>query len=511
MPRTRTEMRRIREVLRLKFELHFNDTQVACGAGIARATVQDYLRRITASGLSYEQLTALDDAALEQRLFPLRERRNTARPLPDWEAIEREMRGRGVTLRLLWLEYVGGQPDGYQYTQFLRHFRAWQQASRPPVMRQVHRAGETLEVDYAGMTLMVSDHGVPREAQVFVAALPCSQLIYAEATWSQGHEDWLSAHVRALSFIGGCPEKLVPDNTKTGVTTASYYDPVLNRSYHELARHYGIAVVPARVRRPRDKSSVENAVKQVERWVLAPLRHRRFLSLAEVNAAVADRVEAFNNRPFSPPREGSRRSLFEAIERTALKRLPAEPFVIGQWLTARVNIDYHVVVDRHFYSVPYRLVHAKVDVFLTSTAVSVFANGERIASHVRSFVPAMHTTVSEHMPPAHQAMARRTPERLRQDAATLGVAIATYVDRLLCAREHPEQGIRSCLGVLRLARSYGRERLELACERALAAGALSSRYVEQLLKADQRQPFLDTKPDDGLGPHANVRGSGYYN
>ena len=232
------------------------------------------------------------------------------------------------------------QPDGYQYTQFLRHFRAWQQASRPPVMRQVHRAGETLEVDYAGMTLMVSDHGVPREAQVFVAALPCSQLIYAEATWSQGHEDWLSAHVRALSFIGGCPEKLVPDNTKTGVTTASYYDPVLNRSYHELARHYGIAVVPARVRRPRDKSSVENAVKQVERWVLAPLRHRRFLSLAEVNAAVADRVEAFNNRPFSPPREGSRRSLFEAIERTALKRLPAEPFVIGQWLTARVNIDY---------------------------------------------------------------------------------------------------------------------------------------------------------------------------
>jgi transposase len=176
-----------------------------------------------------------------------------------------------------------------------------------------------------------------------------------------------------------------------------------------------------------------------------------------------------------------------------------------------VNIDYHVTVDRHFYSVPYRLVHTKVDVFLTSTAVSVFANGERVASHVRSFVPAMHTTVSEHMPPAHQAMARRTPERLRQDAATLGVAIATYVDRLLCAREHPEQGIRSCLGVLRLARSYGRERLELACERALAAGALSSRYVEQLLKADQRQPFLDTKPDDGLGLHANVRGSGYYN
>jgi transposase len=511
MPRTRTEMMRIREVLRLKFDLRCSDSQVARGAGCARSTVQDYLQRVRATGLSYEQLIALDDGALDQRLFPPRELRNTTRLLPDWEAIERELRGRGVTLRLLWLEYAQGHSDAYQYTQFLKRFRAWQQASRPPVMRQVHRAGETLEVDYAGMTMMVSDHGVAREAQIFVASLPCSQLIYAEATWTQGLEDWLSAHVRALAVIGGCTEKLVPDNTKAGVTTASYYDPVLNRSYHELARHYGIAVVPTRVRRPRDKSSVENAVKQVERWVLAPLRHRQFLSLDDANTAIADGVEAFNNRPFSPPREGSRRSLFEAIERAALRSLPAEPFVIGQWLTARANIDYHVAVDRHFYSVPYRLVHARVDVFLTSTAVSVFFKGERVASHVRSFVVGKHTTVAEHMPPAHQAMAQRTPDRLRQDAAALGVATAAYVDRLLSAREHPEQGVRSCLGVLRLAKTYGRERLELACERALAAGAQSSRYLEQLLKADRRQPFLAAKPDDGLGVHVNVRGPRYYN
>jgi len=511
MPRTRTEMRRIREVLRLKFELRLSDTQVAISAGIARSTVQDYLRRIVATGLNSEQLLALDDVALDQRLFPPRERRNTARPLPDWEAVERELRGRGVTLRLLWLEYLDGRADGYQDTQFLRHFRAWRGASRPPVMRQVHRAGETLEVDYAGMTLTVIDSGTPREAQIFVACLPCSQFVYAEATWTQGHEDWLGAHVRALAAIGGCPEKLVPDNLKTGVTDATYFDPVLNRSDHELARHYRIAVVPARVRHPRDKPSVEGGVKQVERWVLAPLRHRRLLSLDEANAAIAERIEAFNNRLFSPPREGSRRSLFEAIERAALKPLPAEPFVIGQWLIARVNIDYHIVVDRHFYSVPHRLVHVKVDVFLTAAAVSVFANGERVASHVRSNVAAKHTTVAEHMPPAHQAMARRTPDRLRQEAATLGIAIGTYVNRLLSAREHPEQGIRACLGVLRLVRSYGRERLELACERALAAGVLSSRYVEQLLKADRRQPFLDTRPDDGLGAHANVRGSTYYN
>ena len=212
-------------------------------------------------------------------------------------------------------------------------------------MRQAHRAGDALEVDYAGMSLTVIDMGAPREAQIFVACLPCSQLIYAEATWTQSHEDWLGAHVRALVCIGGCPEKLVPDNLKTGVTDASYYDPVLNRSYHELARHYGIAIVPARIRRPRDKSSVEAGVKQVERWVLAPLRHRRFFSHDEAKTAITEQIEAVNNRPFSPPREGSRRSLFEAIERAALKPLPAEPFVIGQWLTARVNIFCGVAIS----------------------------------------------------------------------------------------------------------------------------------------------------------------------
>jgi transposase len=355
------------------------------------------------------------------------------------------------------------------------------------------------------------DMGLPCVAQVFVACLPCSNLVYAEASWTQGHEDWLGAHVRVLAALGGCPEKLVPDNLKSGVTDTSYYDPVLNRAYHELAQHYGIAIVPARVRRPRDKSSVESAVKHVERWVLAPLRDRRFLSLAEANAAIAEQVEAWNNRPFSPPRDGSRRSLFEAIERPALKTLPPDPFVIGQWLVARVNVDYHIAVDDHYYSVPYRLVHERVDVFLTATAVTVFVRHERVASHPRSFRRAQHTTLCEHMPPAHQAMARRTPEKLREDAAALGMATGAYVARLLEAREHPEQGVRACLGVLRLAKSYGRARLELACERALAAGALSSRYVEQLLKADQHQPFLDALHDEGLGQHANVRGSGYYN
>jgi transposase len=375
-------MRRIKEVLRLKQALGLSDAAVSRGAGVARSTVKEYLDRAAAAGLSWAAAEALSEEDLDRRLFG--DGRDPERPLPEWETIEKELRGRGVTLRLLWLEYLSRHPEGYRYTQFCEHFHAWQRRSRPPTMRQVHRAGETLEVDWAGMTLAVIDAGAARAAQVFVACLPCSDLIYAEAAWTQGQEDWLAALVRAFAYIGGCPEKLVPDNTKTGVTDANYWDPVLNRSYHELARHYlarhyGVAIVPTRVRKPRDKPTAENAVRLVEMWVLAPLRHRQFFSLAEANAALAEKVEEFNNRPFAPPREGSRRTLFEAIERSKLKPPPAEPFVVGQWLVARVNIDYHIAVDGHFYSVPYRLVQHKLDVFLTATAVrsSTRAHGSR--------------------------------------------------------------------------------------------------------------------------------------
>jgi transposase len=503
-------MRRIKEVLRLKGR-GLSDTAISRSVRIARSTVKEYLDRAAAAGLTWESAAELSEEELDRRLFAAADTRLPERPLPDWETVEKELRGDGVTLRLLWLEYLGEHPEGYRYTQFCAHFHAWQRRSRPPTMRRQHRAGEALEVDWAGMTLgIIIDNGIVRQAQVFVACLPCSDLTYAEASWTQGHEDWLGAHVRAFAYIGGCPQKLIPDNTKTGVIDANYWDPVLNRSYHALARHYNVAIVPARVRRPRDKPSAENAVRLVEMWVLAPLRHRQFFSLAEANAALAEKIEEWNNRPFAPPREGSRRSLFEAIERDKLEPLPATPFVIGQWRVARVNIDYHIAVDGHFYSVPFRLVHQRVDVFLTATAVTVFHRGAPVASHPRSAAKAHHTTAGEHMPPAHQAMARRTPDTLRAEAAALGPAIGTYVGRLLGAREHPEQGVRACLGVLRLAGAYGKARLELACERALAAGVASSRYVERLLKADRHHPFLDPQAEDGLGEHGNLRGPDYY-
>ncbi len=283
-------MRRIKEVLRLK-ALGLSDTAVSRSVRVARSTVKEYLDRAAAAGLGWEIAAELSEEELDRRLFAAADTRHPDRPVPDWEAVEKELRGRGVTLRLLWLEYLSQHPEGYRYTQFCAHFHAWQRRSRPPTMRRQHRAGEALEVDYAGMTLSVIDKGVVREAQVFVACLPCSDLTYAEASWTQGHEDWLGAHVRAFAYIGGCPRKVIPDNLKTGVTDANYWDPVLNRSYHALGRHYNVAIVPARVRRPRDKPTAENAVRLVEMWVLAPLRHRQFFSLAEANAALAEKIE----------------------------------------------------------------------------------------------------------------------------------------------------------------------------------------------------------------------------
>ena len=503
-------MRRIREVLRLKFEFDANQREIAVATGIGRTTVGEYLSRAAEAGITWEKAQGLGDDALERALFPIQGHRDTRRPAPDWAAVDKELRRRGVTLKLLWLEYLVEHPAGYRLTQFCHHFRQWQQASRPPTLRRVRPAGESLEVDYAGMTVTVMDGAAPRQAQIFVAAMACSGYTYAEATWTQQAEDWLTSHVRAFAFFGGVPQKVVPDNLKTGVSHASYYDPVINPGYRDLARHYRVAVLPTRVRKPRDKASAENAVLQVERWVLAPLRNRRFLALADLNKAIAGKLDELNGKPFAPPLEGSRRSLFEQVERPVLKPLPPEPFVVGAWSKAKVNLDYHVAVDGHFYSVPHALVHKRVEVFATPATVAIFHRGERVASHPRSGAKGRHSTLTPHMPKAHQAIAQRTPDRLRAEAAAIGAATALYVDKLLGGRAHPEQGFRSCLGILRLAASHGRPNLEAACQRALTAGALSSRYVERLLKAERQNRGHDTVSDLSLGAHGNVRGSGYY-
>jgi transposase len=503
-------MRRIREVLRLSAVVGDNISAIARGGSLSRSTVREYLDRAKAAAIDAAKAAGMTDEALEAALFP--PPIEGRRPLPDWAKLDEELRRhKHVTRELLWREYKAVHPEGYEFSQFKLLLKVWQKGSgRGLSMRQVHRAGEAVQVDYAGDTVNIMDQGVEREVQIFVACLPCSGLIYAEGTWTQGQEDWLAAHVRMFAYIGGVPAKVVPDNAKVGVTHPSYWDPVINASYAALIKHYGTAVLPARVRKPRDKPSVESSVIQAYRWLIAPLRNRQFFSLPEFNKALWEQLAELNDRPMAPPREGSRRSLFEAVERAALKRLPTEPFAIGTWeIGCKVNVDYHIILDRRYlYSVPYALVHKEVDAFLTVGSVQIFYRSERVASHPRLTGAKPFSTLDEHMPPAHSAIAKRTPDWVRAEAAKVGMATREYVERLLTGHDHIEQGIRSCLGILRLAGKYPKDRMEAACQRALVAGVRSSRFVEDLLKTGR--PMPETIGDDGPGRHANLHPPGTF-
>ena len=519
MPRERLSMRKIQEILRLRWHLGLSQRQIAVSCHIGQSTVAEYLRRAQEAGLSWPLPPELTEAELERKLFPpaasgevAGSAASRARPLPDWAVIHRELRKKGVTLQLLWEEYRRDQPEALRYSWFCEQYQRWRQVTTEPRLHQVHRAGDKCFVDYAGMTVPVTDRktGVPREAQIFVATLGASSYTFAEATWSQTLPDWIAAHVRALAFFQGVPAALVPDNLKSGVRSPCYYEPDINPTYQELARHYGTAVLPARVRKPRDKSKVENAVLQVERWVLAPLRNRSFFSLAELNAALAPLVAALNDRS-SPGLPGSRRELWETLERPALQPLPAQPYELAEWKKARVNLDYHVQVDYHYYSVPYGLRREEVFIRLTSTVLEVLHRGERVASHVRSHQRFGYTTVPEHMPPGHLAYAQRSGEKLLRRARSIGTATEELCRQILASRRHPEQGYRACLGIVRLAEVHGVERLERASERAVQTGAYSYRSLQAILSqpAEETPVPEPTSPATSL-PHANIRGAAYY-
>jgi transposase len=416
-----------------------------------------------------------------------------------------------VTLLLLWQEYRAQHPDGYGYSRFCDLHADWR-GRVSPTMRQTHVAGERLFVDYAGQTVEVVDPltGEVRPAQIFVAALGASNLTYAEARWSQGLADWIGCHANAFAFFGGAARQLVCDNLKAGVTAACRYEPGINRTYQEMAAHYGTAVVPTRVRRPRDKAKVEVAVQVVQRWVLARLRHRRFFSLAELNGAIRDLIEELNARPMRHLGT-SRRALFEGLERPALLPLPAEPYVYAEWRRCRAGLDYHVEVHGHFYSVPYRLVRETLDARITDQTVEVFHHGVRVASHLRSPLRHRHTTVVEHMPSAHRRHAEWTPTRLLREAAAIGPATAGLIERILTAKPHPEQGFRACLGILRLVRAWGAERVEAACRRGLDIGARSYGSITSILRHGlDRARRPEPVPDEPPLRHGNIRGSRYY-
>lgn len=505
-------MRQVREVLRLKWAGGLSDRKIAHSLGMSRPTVAEYVRRAQAAGFSWPLPETLDEGALERLLFPVAQaQRSEAQLGPDWFEVQRELKRKGVTLFLLWQEYKATTPEGFQYSWFCQAYRAWA-STRDLVMRQHHRAGEKLFVDYAGQSIPVVDShsGEVHEAAIFIAVLGASNDTYVEATWTQSLPDWIGSHVRALAAIGGVPEVVVPDNLKAAVHRAHRYEPELNRTYAELAHHYGFAVIPARAARPRDKAKVEVGVQVVERWILARLRHHTFFALAEVNAAIRELLPALNNRPFKKL-PGSRQSLFETLDHPALQALPVQPYTYAEWKQVRVHIDYHVEVDGHYYSVPYALVKQQLDVRLSAQVVEVFHKGKRVASHQRSPHKGRHSTVAAHMPKAHRHYAEWTPQRLIRWAAHNGPATADVVETILASRPHPQQGFRACLGIMRLGKIYSAERLEAACQRARTLGACSYKSIESILKNGLDRRPLPAQPEATSAPrHLNIRGPKYY-
>jgi transposase len=506
-------MRKIREALRLKFDCGLTNRKIALSCDVSRTTIGEYLRRFKAAGLRWPIDDSLDDEQLERLLFPAPTvPSHVDRPVPDWPYIHAQLRRKSVTMMLLWQEYKSQYPDGYQYSQFCHRYRQWS-GKLNPVLRQHHRAGEMLFVDYAGQTVSVFDRqaGKLRCAQIFVATLGASNYTYAEATWTQQLPDWIGSHCRAFAFFGGVPQMVVPDNLKSGVKQACLYEPELNPTYRDMAAHYDTAVVPTRVRKPRDKAKVESAVLLVERWILAALRDRSFFSLAELNDAIAKLLKKLNSRPFQKL-PGSRQSMFEKIDKPALKPLPVQPYAFAEWKKARVNIDYHIEVERHYYSVPYRLIKKQIDVRITANIVEGFYKNKRVCSHRRSFLIGRHTTVKEHMPKAHQKWVDWTPDRIIRWAESIGPNTGKLIERVLDSRRYPQQGFRSCLGILRLAKSYGEKRLEAAAERALIIGAKSYTSVASILKhgLDQKPPTPVHGGAEIKIDHDNIRGSRYY-
>jgi transposase len=501
----RLSVRKIRDVLRLKSEAQLSDRQIAAVLGSARSTVQECLRRARVAGLSWPLPEDADDEALWGRLYP-RAPEPPAYPAPDFARIQSELAHKGVTRMLLWGEYKAQHPDGCQYSAFCRDYERWL-GRQDAVMRFEHTPGDKLFVDYAGKTMAVIDRhtGEVQVAQVFVAALGASHYTYVEASLTQSVADWLAAHVRALEYFGGVPAAIVPDNLKSGVLRACRYEPDLNPSYQDFAEHYGVAILPARVRKPRDKAKVEVAVQGIERWILAPLRHQSFFSLADLNQALRVELERYNERPLS--REaGTRRSRFQQLDQPALRALPQRPYEYATWKRAKVFLDYHIEFERRYYSVPYRLIGKSVDLRITRHVIEVYYRGQCVARHLRASGTRRFITEATHRPERHRAVLELSHERLLERAEAVGTATAALLREQVSRRAHPDEALRACLGILRLAHDFSAAALEQACQRALELRTYSYRAVRTLIITPAAAPPVPAAPST----HENVRGARYF-
>jgi transposase len=503
-------MRTIREVLRLGLSGSLSLRDIGRSLRITHPTVQKYIQAAQEAGLDWRKIAAMDDESLRE-IICAKPARDMQKPLPDYSVVHQELKKAGVTLELLWQEYKEAHPAGYQMTQFRRYYYDFVKKLKVSI-RQRYKFGESMFVDYAGQTVPIHDRITKAiiDAQIFVAVLGASNYTYAEATPDQRLASWIGSHVRAFEYFQGVPLKTICDNLKAGVTSACRYEPDINPTYNDMAAHYGTVVLPTRIGKPKDKAKVEAGVLIVERWILAALRHGKFFSLGELNEAIRGLLVKLNQKPFKKL-PGCRESVYKEHERPALQSLPEQAYQFAQWKKARVNIDYHIELDGHYYSVPYTLVHETVEVRYTARTVEIFRCGRRITSHARNSLRGRHTTIREHMPKSHQEYLDWTPTRMIEQAKKIGPKTGELVEHILVSRQFPQQGYRSCLGILRLAREYSPARLEAACQRALAIGGHSYKSVHAILKAGlDRQP-LQAKPLQPTIHHDNIRGQGYFN
>lgn len=514
MPAEPISMRKLKDILRLKYEKRLSHRKIATSLSISSGTVSSYVNRAKLMGIETWPLPSQwDDIKLSSHFLQTKITPRTAIPLPNWSEFYQQLKQKGVTKQLLWQEYVERTPDNhYSYPQLCRHYKEWFTRQQPS-MRQTHLYGEKLFVDYCGPTIPIvnPDTGEFRGAQVFVAVMGGSNYTFAEATLSQQLEDWVMSHVRAFEFFGAVPDIVVPDNLRSGTTRACKYDPDLNPTYQQLAAHYNVAIIPARPLKPKDKAKAENGVLIVERWIMAVLRHETFYTLTQLNQRIRELLFKLNTKPFQKL-PGTRTSQFHAHELAAMRPLPLVAYQYTYIKKVKVNIDYHIEVSKHYYSVPYGLLKKQVEAHVSEHTVALYYQNQCVAQHLRSDRVGGHSTKTEHMPKKHQDYANWNPDRLTQWAGKIGPYVLQWVEYTLARKEHPQQSYRVCLGLLKLTDSYPKERLNAACQRALDTGGYRLNNVKIILKNNLDKEALEPEQPDLLAElqHDNIRGQDYY-
>lgn len=511
MAQRRMNMRKIKEVLRLKYALNKSQREIKQSCGIGKTTIQEYLRRAKAAGLTWPLPDDLNETALEAKLFPGYLKSAISKtPEISFQHVFEELKRPNVTISLLWEEYKQSNPGGYQYSWFSEKVRKYC-GSVNYSMKQEHKAGEKTFVDF-GSCLEIVDRltGKMIPTHIFVSVWGASKKLYAEAVFSQDLESWIKVNNNAFWYFGCCSRGIVCDNLKSAVIKADRYEPVINRTYEEFAEHYNSSILPARANKPKDKPLAENGVKLAKRWILARLRNRIFMSLHELNTAIWALLSLFNSKVMKKLGK-SRDDLFLSLDKPNALPLPEKPYEYAEWKKATVNINYHVSFKKHDYSVPYTMIHKGVELKATKELLEVYFKGSRICSHRISRVKNGYTTVKEHMPPSHQKYLEWTPERILSWADRTGSHVSILLSQIMAARRHPEQAYKSCLGILRLKERFPLERINAACQRAVVFQTLSYKGVKNILLngLDERPPVTVTvsrAPQD----HSNIRGAKYF-